>query len=182
MKKVLLLGDSIRLNYMPMVCKNLYGRAEVFGPQDNCRFAKYTLCCLSDWLALCGGTPDIIHWNNGIWDITRFQNNECLTPLEHYVEDLSRILKVLRQTGAKIIFATSTPTREGNPIQFTADIARYNAAATRLMQNSGIQVNDLYSLVLPHIHEYICDDLVHLTKEGIKQVGNEVTGVIEAYL
>ena len=57
MKKILLLGDSIRLNYMPMVCKNLYGRAEVYGPEDNCRYAKYTLWCLSDWLQLLRRRP-----------------------------------------------------------------------------------------------------------------------------
>ena len=43
MKNVLLLGDSIRMGYEPHVRRKLEGRAEVFGPNENGRFALYTL-------------------------------------------------------------------------------------------------------------------------------------------
>ena len=182
MKKILLLGDSIRLNYMPMVCKNLYGRAEVYGPEDNCRYAKYTLWCLGDWLKLCGGAPDVVHWNNGIWDITKYNGYELFTPVEEYIETLGRILRDLQKTGAHIIFATSTPVRDQNPSQATIDIESYNSRAVHFMQTKGIEINDLNALVRPHLDEYICDDYTHLSKEGIKQVGNRVTQVLEPYL
>ncbi len=44
--KVLLLGDSIRMSYQPLVAEILTGRAEVVGPADNCQFALYTLSSL----------------------------------------------------------------------------------------------------------------------------------------
>lgn len=183
MKKILLLGDSIRLNYMPMVCKNLYGRAEVYGPTDNCRYAKYTLWCLSDWLGLCGDAPDVVHWNNGIWDITKYNGYELFTPVEEYIETLGRILRDLQKTGAHIIFATSTPVRDQNPIQANIDIDYYNSRAVHFMQTKGVEINDLNGFVRPHVEEYIdASDFTHLNKEGIKQVGNRVTQVLEPYL
>ena len=54
MKKVMLLGDSIRLSYQPAVQQKLAGAAEVWGPADNCRFAKYTLWETAAWLGQCG--------------------------------------------------------------------------------------------------------------------------------
>ena len=39
-------------------------------------------------------------------------------------------------------------------------------AACALMAREGIIVNDLYSVVAPHIGEYICDDLTHPTDAG----------------
>lgn len=182
MKKILLIGDSIRMNYMPVVAKNLYGIAEVYGPEENCRFAKYTLCNINDWLRLPGTEPDIIHWNNGIWDITRFNGTDCLTSVSHYLEDMSRILKELRTTHARIIFATTTPVDDQNPVQSNIDIDRLNRNIVPYMREQGIEINDLNAFVRPHIDTYIAEDHVHLTKEGMKQVGGEVTRVLSQYL
>ena len=53
MQRVLLLGDSIRMSYQPLVSELLAGRAEVVGPADNCQYSLYTLSSLprslSDW-------------------------------------------------------------------------------------------------------------------------------------
>ena len=43
MKKVVLLGDSIRMNYCKYVKSKLEGIAEVYYPDDNCRFAQNLL-------------------------------------------------------------------------------------------------------------------------------------------
>ena len=50
MKKVVLLGDSIRLiGYGTIVPKMLGEEYEVFQPEDNCRWAKYTERMLFDY-------------------------------------------------------------------------------------------------------------------------------------
>ena len=50
MKKVVLLGDSIRLiGYGTKVPEMLGDDYQVWQSEDNCRFAKYTLRCLFDW-------------------------------------------------------------------------------------------------------------------------------------
>ncbi len=48
-KKVLLIGDSIRMGYDKYVKNYLADSCEVYYPKDNCRFAQYTLRHLSDW-------------------------------------------------------------------------------------------------------------------------------------
>ena len=68
MKKVTLLGDSIRLlGYGAKVAEMLGDEYEVFQPEDNCRYVKYTLRMLFDFKAQIEGS-DVIHWNNGLWD------------------------------------------------------------------------------------------------------------------
>ena len=69
MKKIALLGDSIRqMGYGAKVAEMLGDECEVWQPTDNCRFASYTLRGCFDWKEHLDGC-DIIHWNNGIWDI-----------------------------------------------------------------------------------------------------------------
>ena len=68
MKNILLLGDSIRMSYQPVVKEMLEGKANVYGPMDNGRWSGYTLNTLRFWLPQMP-TPDIVHWNNGIWDM-----------------------------------------------------------------------------------------------------------------
>jgi hypothetical protein len=70
MKKIVLLGDSIRMGYDSFVQEKLAGRAEVFFAEDNGRFVQYTLRTLSDWAAKNQWPSDIdvVHWNNGLWD------------------------------------------------------------------------------------------------------------------
>ena len=69
MKKIVLLGDSIRLwGYGTRVPEMLGEEYEVFQPEDNCRFAKYTLRMVFDLKAQIEGS-EVIHWNNGHWDL-----------------------------------------------------------------------------------------------------------------
>ena len=43
MKKIVLIGDSIRMGYDKYVKEALDGVADVYYPGENCRFAQYTL-------------------------------------------------------------------------------------------------------------------------------------------
>ena len=165
MNKILLLGDSIRLSYQQLVKEKLEGVAEVVGPEDNCRFAKYTLWNTGEWVTAFG-KPDIIHWNNGIWDVF-FLNKEMgiFTPIDEYKIYIGRVLKELRRTGAKIIWATTTPVREGAPCK-NSDIDLYNAEANKIMRSENIDINDL-NKVIKEKDEYIAADNFHLSPEGI---------------
>ena len=67
-KKVLLIGDSIRMGYDKYVKNYLADSCDVYSPEDNCRFAQYILRHLCDWKN--GFNPDdldLIHWNVGLW-------------------------------------------------------------------------------------------------------------------
>ena len=43
MERIFLLGDSVRMGYDRAVRDHFAGRAEVYYPRDNCRFAAYLL-------------------------------------------------------------------------------------------------------------------------------------------
>ena len=76
MKKVALLGDSIRqIGYGTKVPELLGKEYEVFQPEENCRFVKFTIHMLFDYrdnIMDC----DIIHWNNGLWNTAKIFGND----------------------------------------------------------------------------------------------------------
>ena len=128
MKKVLLIGDSIRLLYQPKVTKLLEGVYEVCGPADNGRFVKYSINELERWIAGFG-KPDIIHWNNGLWDSAVVcEEDGAFTPVDEYTRYLKIMLRELRKYTEKIIFATTTPVREGSANQKLSYIIERNMA------------------------------------------------------
>ena len=141
MKNLLLLGDSIRVDYDSFVREKLTGRMNVYFSEDNGRFAQYTLRLLSDWKGKLE-LPEIhvVHWNNGLWDLLHMDVNyfgddgeaagktikaannqqtytydqEPLTPPHIYRYMLGRVATRIHQLFpmATIIFATTTPVIE----------------------------------------------------------------------
>ncbi|MBI2441823.1 MAG: SGNH/GDSL hydrolase family protein [Lentisphaerae bacterium] len=182
MKKVMLIGDSIRMSYQAAVRKRLADVAEVWGPDDNCRFVKYTLWNVAAWLNQCG-QPDVIHWNNGIWDVYR-QNQEMgiFTSLEEYAADLKRVLRELRRTGAQVIWATTTPVKPECLTCRNEDIAKYNAEAVRIMTAEQVATNDLNCLLMADLNGFISQDNVHLSEAGVEACGEAVARMILKYL
>ena len=110
MKKVLLLGDSIRMGYDDYVKELLDGKCEViYDPDDNGRFAAYTLWQANQMFKKYGKF-DVVHWNNGYWDMNvEPPMAEAMHPVDEYVHFLKRILGECRRNGAKVIFATTAP-------------------------------------------------------------------------
>ena len=98
MKKILLLGDSIRQSYAEPLARLLEGTAGVYSPQDNGRFAKYTYWHLEQWIREAGD-PDLIHWNKGIWDVYRPHGKEMFSAPEEYMRDMERIYNAIAVRG-----------------------------------------------------------------------------------
>lgn len=188
MKNVLLLGDSIRFGAPPSspgygvyVKEKLDGIANVFAPDDNCRFAQYTLRYIHTWATQVEAEKiDVIHWNNGLWDVLRLNGDEIFTPKDIYVYYLERVYKVLRKLfpNAKIIFASSTSVIEEwaspNFFRYNADIEEYNLAAKELMERLCVEVNDLYAVSKTFPNEFH-SDWVHFNEEGSKLLADVVT-------
>ena len=191
MKKVLLLGDSIRMGYEEYVKEYLDGQCQVYyDAQDNGRFAFYTLWQANQFFRH-EGKFDVVHWNNGYWDMNiEPPMEEPLCPVEDYVHLLHRIIREIRRNGAKIIFATTTPIlRSGSAADNTgtgADaiayndqwVQTYNAAAVKVMEEEGVTVNDLYALCKEDPNYYKCEDLLHLTEEGYRRCARQTADLI----
>lgn len=183
METVLLLGDSIRMFYCPYVKEILKEQCNVVWPEENCRFTLYTLRCISDWISLTPNPEDVtlIHWNNGLWDMTRHTlDGEPLVSLPDYERNLKRIIFELRNRypNAKIVFATTTCVDPKIGFIHPNDVVEYNKVAVRLMQENNIPVNDLYSLMAAHPEFIRQDDLIHETDEGAQALASQVAECI----
>jgi len=180
MKKITLLGDSIRqIGYGTKVPELLGDGYEVFQPNDNCRFSFYTLRNIRTWEEGISGS-DIIHWNNGLWDVSDRYGDGNLVSAEIYVETMLRIARILKKMAKTVIFATTTPVRAvPEATENNADIERYNALLVPELRKLGVRINDLHSVVEPNIDTYICDDNVHLSPVGIDACAAAVVKAIK---
>ena len=182
-KKIALLGDSIRMmGYGTVVPEMLGEDYEVFQPDDNCRFAKYTLRGLFDWqeeLKDC----EVIHWNNGLWDVCDlFGDGSLFSTDEEYVQNMLRIARLLKKITPNVIFATTTPVDPMHPHNKNEDIVRFNGLIVPKLLEMGFAINDLHAVVAPHIDEYIRkDDKIHLTEKGTIACAKKVVEAIRAF-
>ena len=188
MKRVLLIGDSIRLHYQNEVKRLIGDEYEIMAPQENCRFSSYVLNSLRYWLAECPN-PVIIHWNAGLWDIAvLYKEDGCFTPVEEYVLNMQKILRELKKTGAKIIYATTTPVLDEKkylagpipPAHDNEDIIRYNRAVLEAFKEEAIVINDLHKIMYQEKDRLLSEDMIHPNEEGIKRLGAAVASIIKA--
>lgn len=198
MKNVLLIGDSIRESYQDDVRKLLEGKANVLTPHENCRYSKFVLWGMHAWMEALGNPKiHVIHWNAGIWDLHRVTADGLpFTPLEEYAFYTRRLYDQMNSYTDKLIFATTTPNSPKHQMRvdwspailggasgmdpltwerWNANVALYNEVATAILTDKGnVVINDLYSLVMPRLNEYISDDGIHPTPEGARALARQV--------
>jgi len=165
--QVLLIGDSIALGYHAPTKAALEGEAEV-----SCfcsRGTRYALEHLHEYLPRAKWS--VIHFNWGIHDL---KGNPPQTPIAEYQKNLAELVGKLKATGAKLVWAATTP--------FYPNTAAYNDAARKVMEESGIPIHDLYSLVLPRRRELQPPGDCHFTKEGYQFLAERVAERVRAML
>lgn len=186
MKKILLLGDSIRLGYDNYVKESLKNVAEVYFPEENCGYGTNVLRKLHAWTDSLGlYEADAVHFNVGHWDTVRIYGDDCITRPEVYRDNLERIIKRIKFLfpNAKIIFATSTPCIESGFIadfemRYDTDIIKYNKIACEVMEKYGVIVNDLYKLLEDKPESYHSDQTHYYTPEATVLMGDKVADVL----
>lgn len=190
MKKIVLIGDSIRMGYDKYVKDALCGVASVVYPDENCRFAEYVLRYAHEWKArgAWGDDIDLVHWNAGLWDVLELFEDDPLTSPEYYGEAIARIDRRLRMLfpRAKMIFATSTPVAERlcsrDFRRHNATIEKYNRIALDALKDTDTVIDDLYATADGCPEEYHSDFVHYYTPEGTKLIGDQVLSVICAAL
>lgn len=182
MKYIVLLGDSVRMQYQPVVAEKLSDIAEVSGPEENGRWSGYTLNSLRFWLPDMP-SPDLVQWNCGLWDMgDDYQEGRHFYPLDLYEETCHRICRVLRKFTGKpdlpIVIATTTPTMHGDH----GDILLYNDVLRKVAAEENALVNDLFSVVAADKEKMIGEDHIHLTPFGVEAVASQTASVLRKYL
>jgi len=148
--RVLLIGDSISMGYTLDVRARLKEVANVHHPAENCGPTERGLARLDKWL----GTNhwDVIHFNFGLHDLKYLDDKgnyvepdkgKQVSPPEIYRKNLRELVLRLQRTGAKLIFATTTPVPPGTLGRIAGDEIPYNKVAVEVMNEFGIPVDDL---------------------------------------
>ncbi len=193
--RVLILGDSISMGYTPLVKAILSDEAYVTRPRGNCQGTNHGVEQIEKWLALEGGKWDVIHFNFGLHDLKRVQpnnkkknSNDPKHPRqaepEIYRKQLQAIVKKLKATGAKLIFATTTPVPDGGvrPHRDITDPQRYNQIAHDVVKGQEVAITDLYSLSQKYAEEIQRPVDVHFTPTGSRLLAEEVARGIQKAL
>ncbi len=186
--RVLIIGDSISIGYFKPLQKLLEGKAVVQHNPGNAAHTANGLAKLDEWL---GETHwDVIHFNHGLHDLkyvdeqgrnTSVEEGRQQIPIDQYERNLEELVARLRRTGAKLIFATTTPVPEGTGIRVKGDEKKYNIAAERVMKKHGVAINDLCSFALPRLDEIQRPQNVHFTEAGSELLAEQVAdSILEA--
>lgn len=196
--RVLILGDSISIGYTPFVQKTLAEEITVLRPMrgekaENCSSTTAGVANIDRWLAIDGGKWDVIHFNWGLHDLKHVKadgttasdqaGDPPLNAVEVYEKNLREIVAKLKATGAKLIFATTTPVPDESMKVYrkNSNVILYNEAALRVMKDNGIAVNDLYAFALPQLKDIqIQPANVHFTPAGSEVLGAEVVKAVRA--
>jgi acyl-CoA thioesterase-1 len=178
--RVLLIGDSISVGYTVPVQKALAGKANVHRPAANCGTTTKGLEHLSQWLG--DGRWDVIHFNWGLHDLICIGDTPQ-TPIDEYEKNLRQLLARLKKTGATLVWCSTTPVPPGRraPIK-PEEVLRYNEVARKIMEESGIAIDDLHAFALPQLEQIQLPTNVHVTPEGSQVLAQQVARSIEAAL
>jgi lysophospholipase L1-like esterase len=172
--RVLLIGDSVSRGYTQAVRKELAGKVNVHRAPANCGPTASGLKNLDAWLGV--GKWDLVHFNFGIHDRA--------TAPELYEQNLEQLMTLLEATGAKLVWASTTPvppdTKDGEAA--AKAIVEKNKIAARVMQKHKAVIDDLYAWMLPDLARYQNPKDVHFTGPGYERLAQRVARVIEVAL
>ncbi|MBO5286603.1 MAG: SGNH/GDSL hydrolase family protein [Clostridia bacterium] len=194
--KIVLIGDSImfgteKLSGYGLIMADYYekaGKGEVILPIENCQDTRLTSSALVDLFEnRIIEDADIVHWNNGLWDVLHFMGaDRCCVSQALYVKLLEKIYLKLKEVcpRAKIIFATSTPIREDIEIKIgyrkNSDIEAYNRLAKEYFKDKDVVINDLYSFAKSTLlDKYAESDPTHFSDEASELFAKHIIKLIE---
>jgi lysophospholipase L1-like esterase/dienelactone hydrolase len=184
--KVVLIGDSIRLGYAPLVAQRLAGKAVVISPAANGGDSANVLKNLDDWLVR--EKPALVHLNCGLHDLKLSKKtNQHQVELAQYESNLKQIVaRIQKETSAVLVFANTTPILDERHAQrradfdrTEADVRRYNAVAERALRDAGIPIHDLHGIVEQAGPEKLLGtDGTHYTSAGYDRLAEAVADCV----
>ena len=193
--RVLIIGDSISMNYTPRVRALLGDDAVVVRPTlangraENCEGTNKGIKHIDRWLQLDGGNWDVIHFNWGLHDLKymgpkgenlfpKEKGGKVQVPIGEYEKNLDRLVARLKKTRARLVWRNTTPVPPGSKGRHVGDSIKYNAAAARVMIRHGIPTHDLFTMSKERMKEIMLPANVHYTREGSEVLGGDVAKVI----
>jgi lysophospholipase L1-like esterase len=180
--RVLLIGDSISVGYTLPVRELLKGKANLHRIPENAAHTNNGVMKIDGWLG--DSKWDAIHFNFGLHDLKIMEDGKHQVSLEQYEANLRTIVARLKKTGARLIWTTTTPVPTGklSPQRKPEDVPDFNSAARRVMEESGIAIDDLYAFASPRLKEIQLPENVHFTEQGSRALAGAVVESLGAVL
>ena len=201
--RLFLIGDSISIQYTPYL-KDYLQDLVVFARKEDDGAAKgdldvptganggdsrMVLEYLKSKLEEPGFTPDFLLLNCGLHDIKRdVTTGKAQVSETEYKENLSTIVKVVRQRNIQLIWIRSTPvvdsihnSRSRAFHRFASDLEAYNRIADDVFEKARIPIIDLYgftqSLGIAQISDH-----VHYRESARALQAAYISGFLQNYL
>ncbi len=176
--RVLLIGDSISMGYTLPTRKLLEGKANVHRIPANGGPTKNGVANIQKWLGT--GKWDVIHFNWGIHDLKIMPDGKRQVEAADYEANLRSLVATLKATGAKLIWASTTPIPEGelNPPRSFGKVADYNEIAARVMKENSVTINDLNAWITPKFEEFHKPKDLHYSEAGSEHLAKKVAEAV----
>lgn len=153
--RVLIAGDQFYVNLSNAVAKELKNEAQVIRKHPGS-----TAMALEKFDECFGGAKwDVIYFNFGFADLvhrdpqtkavrlmSRYVGGVRMTSPEKYEKNLQEIVKRMKATGAKLIWASTTPITGSDQHYVLGSEVEFNQIATRIMAQNNIPVLDLHAI------------------------------------
>jgi hypothetical protein len=160
--RVLVVGDSISMNYHNAAKSALKGVANYHRNEGNCFSTVHGVKNMELWLGdykAKGLHWDVIQFNHGLHDLKQAYDKsndtwgDYAVSLEDYRKNLEKEIAILKKTGAKLIWCSTTPVPNSNTGRYArreGAAREFNKAAMEVMRkHPEIQINDL--------HRFVCE-------------------------
>lgn len=196
--RVLVIGDSISMNYHDAAKAALRGLANYHRNDGNAYTSAHGVLnadlWLGDWQSPGLGW-DVIQFNHGLHDLKQPYDPATdhwggyAVSIEDYKANLEKEIAILRKTGAKLIWCSTTPVPNDNKSTYArrkGASAVFNAAAMEVMRrHPEILVTDLHSVVdgSPAFDAWRRQNDVHFYQENETRIlGDAVAATIRQAL
>lgn len=158
--RVLVVGDSISMNYHESAKAALKGIANYHRNEGNSFSTVQGIRNMDLWLGNYQEERlgwDVIQFNHGLHDLKQSYDKSTDTfgdyavTLDAYKENLEKEIAILKKTGAKLVWCSTTPIPQSNKGRYArrkGAAKEFNQAALEVMKkHPEIIINDLYGVV-----------------------------------
>ena len=188
MRKILIVGDSISMGYMPAVAAELADVAEVVHNPGNGGDSSNVITGIDEWIA--DARPHAVTLNCGLHDIKREKDTRlCQVPLDFYKMILPVIIGKIRSAGCRAVWVNTTPVIEKRhqavkPFgRYNKDVDAYNKAAMVAARDAGLPVINLHKAAgALGLEAALADDGVHFKAEAYEALGKKVAARLREIL
>jgi hypothetical protein len=158
--RVLVVGDSISMNYHDAAKAALEGTANYYRVEGNGGPSDRGVSSMAQWLGdytAKGLQWDVIQFNHGLHDLKQAYDKTEDTwgahqvPVDDYKKNLENEIVMMKKTGATLIWCSTTPVPNSNLGQYgrrkDEDLVFNKAAMEVISGYPEIQINDLNRVV-----------------------------------